>query len=329
VILPTSAAAAGASTELRLESPQRYEIARAAAISDAALGTAEARTVAMSSSYWGGNVTASTGDAFQIFASDSYPQDPATTQRWADFIAGLEHGPELSQLTMYLAPLTEVQSICGRSALACYNDTQSLLVAPGENPSSDTSAEAVVTHEYGHHVAAHRSDAPWAAIDYGTKRWASYGRVCARTRTGELHPGAEQAPYYQYNPGEWFAESYRVLNERRAGLAEAPWDVVADNLYPSDEALTLLEQDVLSPWRQRTSSTLAGKGRRSYSIATSLDGTLTVTMRGKGRLTLLAGRTRVASAGASGTVRTTVCGTRAYTVRVAGTGAFRLTVTKP
>src|SRR6266545_1649722 len=51
----------------------------------------------------------------------------------------------------------------------------------------------------------HRSDAPWSALDYGTKRWASYIQVCAKARQGQLFPGAEEAPRYQLNPGEGFA----------------------------------------------------------------------------------------------------------------------------
>src|SRR5256885_1188394 len=83
----------------------------------------------------------------------------------------------------------------------------SALVVPGDDPDSGVSAEAVAAHEYGHHVAAHRSDAPWPAIDYGTKRWSSYEQVCAKTRANQLFPGAEDIPNYTRNPGEAFAET--------------------------------------------------------------------------------------------------------------------------
>ena len=56
-------------------------------------------------------------------------------------------------------------------------------------PSRDLSAEAIIAHEYGHHVAANRSNAPWAALDWGTKRWATYIQVCGRARDGRALPG--------------------------------------------------------------------------------------------------------------------------------------------
>jgi hypothetical protein len=167
----------------------------------------------------------------------------------------LIHGPELGSLTAYLEPLSEVQQQCGSQALACYDPSRSTLYAPGDDPSADLSAEAVVTHEYGHHVAQHRVNLPWAAVDYGTKRWATYEQVCARSEDGELHPGAETQPAYQLNPGEAFAETYRVLNERHAGIPEFAWQVVSQSLYPDDTALALVEQDVTSPWQATTHAT--------------------------------------------------------------------------
>jgi len=330
VALAAAVTAAGAQPTARLKTPSVADIARGpAAIRDAVLSRASLEHLQKVSSAWGGPYTASTGETVTVYASSSYPQDPALGQHWADFLAGLVHGSELLLLTVYLAPLAEVQSICGQQAIGCYSPDQNLLVAPGDDPATDTSAEAVVTHEYGHHVAAHRSDAPWAAIDYGTKRWASYEQVCSKAAAGTLYPGAETEPDYVLNPGEAFAESYRVLNERKAGLPEAPWDVVSQSLYPDDTALSLVEQDVITPWTANTTQTRSGsfakKGvaTRSYTIATPLDGTLKVTLkaaRGE-RLTL----SRSASA-------TTVCGWRTLKISVtrkSGSGAFKLTVSTP
>ena len=330
------AAAAGAQPSARLKTPSAAAIARGPlAIRDSILSQVPLERLQKAGSAWGGPYTASTGETVTVYASSSYPQDPALGQRWADFLASLVHGSELSLLTVYLAPLTEVQSICGQQAIGCYSPDQNLLVAPGDDPATDTSAEAVVTHEYGHHVAAHRSDAPWAAIDYGTKRWASYENVCAQTVAGQLHPGAETEPQYMLNPGEAFAESYRVLNERRGGLAEAPWDVVSQTLYPDDTALSLIQQDVLTPWTANTTQTRSGsftkKGTatRSYAISTPLDGTLKVALAHarslKATLAVSAGGTQVASS-------STVCGTRSMKVTVtrkSGSGAFKLTVSAP
>jgi hypothetical protein len=339
------AAAAGAqSAQTRLESPSLAEIANgAAAIPDAAPVTGSQRALPVPGTYWGGTFTASTGESVTVYVSNSYPQDPATGQRWADFLAGLLHGAELSSLATYFAPLDEVQRICGSGALGCYSSVQQLLVAPGEDPAPDLSVEAVVTHEYGHHLAANRSNAPWAALDYGTKRWASYEQVCAKTRGHALFPGAEQPPLYRLNPGEAFAETYRVLNERRAGVAEATWAVVSQTLYPDATALALTEQDVTTPWKAQAATVRVGsvsKTRRvrTYSVATPLDGTFSLTLRPPTRARLAldvyssAGRVAHAAGAKALSAAITVCGERSVRIRVSrigGAGTFRLSVAPP
>jgi hypothetical protein len=287
-------------------------------------------------SFWGGPTTASTGEAVTVFVSNTYPMDPATQKRWADFLASLLHGTELSLLNAYLMPLSEVQSYCGAQALACYSANNSTLIAPGDDPATDTSAEAVVAHEYGHHVAAHRSNAPWPAVDYGTKRWASYEQVCRRTASGELHPGAETVSQYETNPGEAYAETFRVLNERRLGVPETPWDIVTKSLYPDASALALVEQDVTQPWTADTTTTYRGTSGRRYTFATALDGPLavkvTASKRTKVRLQVGTSAATTTTAGGSRSAARTVCGSRTMQVRVtrvAGKGGYTLTVAKP
>ena len=339
----TAAEATPATT--RLQSPSRSEIARAGTITDATLTPAGAARVYASAS-WGGVYTTPSGEQVKVFASSTYPQDPAVGQRWADFFAGLVHGTELATITAYLAPLNEVQGLCGAQALACYSPRDSLLVAPGDDPYSDTSAEAVVTHEYGHHVANNRLNPPWQAEDWGAKRWSSYVQVCARTRQGAYFPGSETLPNYRSNPGEGWAEAYRVLNQRKAGVTESPWEIVVRAFYPDDTALARLEQDVVTPWTAPTAESRSGsvtrKTRvRSYTVATPLDGTLRVSLRGartaRLALDLFSGTTRIGhavkSANATSTTTTlTVCGQRSVGIRVtrtAGAGAFALAISKP
>lgn len=315
-------------------------------VADSTLAARKARRLLAAPSYWGGRFTTPSGEFVTVYLSDSYPNDAATGQRWANFLGSLLHGSELSQVTVYFAPLSEVQSLCGDQALACYSPRESLVVAPGEAPAADISAEAVVTHEYGHHVAAHRSNAPWPAVDYGTKRWASNVQVCRRTRAGELHPGAEDVTNYSFNPGEAFAESYRVLNQRKAGLVETPWDIVDRSFYPSATSLALLEQDVTTPWTKTTKTAYRGSLRggaktRAYIVATALDGSLRLDLRASAgirlrvRVATAAGATvaeRTVAAGRSSAVGTMICGQRSYRVRIVrvrGAGAFTLTVTRP
>jgi hypothetical protein len=183
-------------------------------------------------------------------------------------------------------------------------------------------------------------------VEYGTKRWATYEQVCARTRKGQLFPGAEDAVHYMLNPGEAYAESYRVLNQRRLGVPETQWDIVARSLYPDDTALTLLQQDVVSPWTANASSTtsvtLTKRARvKTVSVATPLDGALRVTARTKKqervRVQVLSTSAPATSAtvvpgGTSRSTTRTVCGARSTRVRLtltAGSGSVVLTTSKP
>jgi hypothetical protein len=341
-VLVTAAAAQSRSTR-RLEIPSRAQISRASdPIVDRQVAAATVGAVAPAG-YWGGQYRTMTGESVTVYASNSYPVDPGLGQRWADFLASLVHGPEISTVTVLLATPSQIESVCGADAVACYSPRGALLYTPGEDPGSDLSAEAVITHEYGHHVAANRSNAPWPAVDWGPKRWASAMQVCAQTRQGDLFPGAEDPRHYLLNPGEGWAETYRVLNEQKAGLPEAPWQIVTPALYPTAAALTAAEQDVISPWQADTTTTQTAvlsrtKRTRTFTIATQLDGSLNMTLKHSAgmRLSLdvFASSTRAAHVVSAKVVSRTfaVCGTRSYRFRVtdlAGRGSVSLAVAKP
>ena len=162
-----------------------------------------------------------------------------------------------------------------------------------------------------------------------------------------MYPGEEGDPsLYRLNPGEGFAEAYRVLNERRLGRAETPWRVVSDVLYPDAAALAAVEQDVTAPWTRNTvtvtrgSFTRSGRAIRTASFSTPLDGTMTVSVRAPRSVRLRvelvppAGRplAQATVAGGQRTLRHTICGTRTLRIRVTrmtGAGAYRLSVAKP
>jgi len=339
-----AAAAAQSAPLKRLKSPQLDEIGRAAGALPDSIIRASAKTVALvPNGYWGGQYMVGSGETVTIYASNSYAVDSALGQRWANFLGSLVHGSELSTVTVLLSTPDQISRVCGSGALACYSPQGALLYAPGDDPSPDLSAEAVITHEYGHHVAANRVDTPWSALDSGPKRWASSMQVCARTKSGELSPGAEGPARYDVNPGEGWAETFRVLNQRKLGLAESPWEIVTPALYPTSAALTAAEQDVVNPWQADTSTVRTGSvtrtsRTRTYTVSTPLDGTLKVALRSSAGLRLAldvyASSTRVAHAAGSGTLSrsATVCGARTYRVRVSevsGRGSFRLSVAKP
>jgi hypothetical protein len=279
-------------------------------------------------SEWGGLTTATDGETVNLYFSDAYPVDPARALQWADFMTSLIHGPELQTVAIHLAPLLEVQRHCGVDALACYNPRGATIYAPTDDPAFDTSAKGILIHEYGHHIAASRANPPFESEDYGTKRWASYENVCSRTQAGDLFPGAEDSRHYMLNPGEAYAEAYRVLNEQRLGLALESWTIVSAALAPDATALSLLEQDVTTPWTAAAVKTLTAKltskvRTRTFVVSTPYDGTVSVVARQaagtKVAVSLLANKRTVkakTSSRASSAISSTVCGVRQYSVRV-------------
>jgi hypothetical protein len=341
LLLAAPATAAGRA----LPWPSAAKVARADTIRDSEVFSLRAGAQSYPG-FWGGAQTTSAGETVAVYASNTYTQDPARTLAWAEYLAKLDHGAELARLQLYVAPLDEVKRVCGSQALACYSPRDSAIFAPGDAPDPETSAEAVVAHEYGHHVAANRSNVPWSAIDWGTKRWATYMQVCSRTLAGDLYPGNESG-YYQRNPGEGFAESYRMLNEQRLGATPSGWNVVDQLLYPDAQALALVAQDVEQPWTAPTTTTVTGRVtakalRSTKTLATPLDGTVRVTLRvpAKSRLTLAlvdpaSGRVLTSttkSAPYAASVKTTACGQRSLLARVTavkGAGTYRLTVSRP
>jgi hypothetical protein len=294
-----------------------------------------AARLARSSIAWsGGRTVATSGETVTVYVSPALPAELGTPQTWADFIAGLVHGPELSSLSAYIATHAETQGICGEHALGCYAADR--MVSMGETASGVTAAD-VVRHEYGHHIAFHRLNAPWTAIDWGPKHWATSESVCPRTGAGTAYPGA-RGSNYGLNPGEAWAETYRLLDERRAGVAGAAWDIIDPSFYPDEAAFLAAERDVLQPWAASRTVVaekrfVAGKARVwTLPLRTPLDGSVAVTVtlprNGLHEVALVdtARRDVLASAlWASQRVKrivTNVCGQRALTVRVAHKGAF-------
>jgi hypothetical protein len=306
---------------------------RAPAFRDTILSGSAPSTV-QSASEWGGATTATDGEVVNLYFSDAYPVDQTRALQWADFITSLIHGPELQTVSIHLAPLAEVEDRrhCGPDALACYSPLQATIYAPADDPAFDTSAKGILIHEYGHHIAASRANPPFESEDYGTKRWASYENICSRTRAGDLFPGAEDSRHYKLNPGEAFAETYRLLNEQKLGLPQESWSIVSTALAPDATALSLLEQDVTTPWTAATVRTftakLTGKVRtRTFVVSTPYDGTIgVVTRQAAGtqvKVSLLANK-HTANAKTSSRARlsvaSTVCGVRQYSVRAQLTG---------
>lgn len=308
---------------------------------------------------WGGPTTAATGETVNVLVSAAYAVDPAIPQGVADFLAQLYHGAELATVTVYVAPLPEVQSLCGPEAGGCYSSVRRIIVAPGEDLPSGTSTETVLAHEYGHHVAASRDNAPWVAVDWGTKRWATRADVCRRATEGTAFPGDEGERYF-LNPGEAFAEAYRFLNYQKATWPSwplTPWSS-DPSFFPDQAALDAVREDVLDPWTGPTESVWRGRlvkppGKKAtaktqskkkakpvaprpyrFALPTPLDGQLALQLRAAPAgatvsVADLAGRQLVSPQSAP--VSTTVCGERALvvTVRAKKPGSVAAVVSAP
>ncbi|MBA2641495.1 MAG: hypothetical protein H0U82_01045 [Actinobacteria bacterium] len=282
----------------------------------------------------GGPIVTSTGETVTVFVSDAFASEVVTPESWAEFLAGLVHGSELSALETRIAPLSEVRQICGARALGCYSRNRAISI--GETLPDGTTAEEVIRHEYGHHIALYRSNEPWRAIEWGPKRWASAANICARVTHKEAFPG-DQGSNYTRNPGEAWAEVYRLMDERKAGVATGTWQTVAPTFYPDDAALEAAEQDVIAPWtageKLVVRRNLTRKGQVWWiPVSTPLDGSLSITVTvprgGLHEAALVAANRRTVlqrtqwSGVRQRSVSRSVCGQRSLYVKVTQKGTF-------
>jgi len=281
----------------------------------------------------GGPITTSTGEVVQVQVSDSLPT--VTPEFWAEFLAQLTHGGELARVTSYHATLAEVQELCGARALGCYS--RNTMISLAEPALDGTTPEEVVRHEYGHHIALYRDNAPWRAIDWGPKAWATSATVCPKVTRGEAHPG-DEGRNYALNPGEAWAEVYRLLEERKDGITTGAWPIVAPSFYPTEANLQAAERDVLQPWTKGTirtfSRTFAKRTPKVWwiPISTPLDGTIRITAAvprgGAHEVALVAPNRRTVLKRAAWVgqrakrIDTTVCGQRSLFVRVTRAGSL-------
>jgi hypothetical protein len=266
-----------------------------------------------------GTYRSASGEPVRVALAPAYGHDDAAVESWGALVAGFVHGPEIRTVTVYVAPPDQVRRECA-GAVACYDPGLELLEVPGTDPGDGSSLPEIVAHEYGHHIAANRSNAPWDAYDRGTKRWASYEDVCAEVKAHTLFPGSQGA-HYARNPAEAFAESYRVLNG-------GTWSGVVDgSLAPDATSLALLRADIVTPWRGGRTIVRRGTAPARVRIGTTLDGRLSATAPGRRIVVRDAGNGRVLARG--GRVRATICGQDAVTVAVGGRGPFTLRVTIP
>jgi hypothetical protein len=225
------------------------------------------------------------GLSVSVQFSRSYTPDATVAQSYVDFLDGLPHGPELSALRIFIAPPAEVQADCGGQdgTLACYDPTSQVMAVPGESTSpsdgSGVTTSYVLAHEYGHHIARHRTNPPWSALDFGPKYWSSLEHVCAGAYQGVLFPG-DEGDNYLANPGEGWADTYAHIT-----YPDVQWQFT-HLLKPTATSLAVARQDVLTPWTAPQTKVVSGRfarggaGVKVFSFTLRLDGTLRVALSG-------------------------------------------------
>jgi hypothetical protein len=256
----------------------------------------------------------------------------------ANFLGTLPHGDEMSLLAVHVVAPAELAAPppdgCGTpNALACYfPGLNNMVISGNESTASDgATREYVIAHEYGHHLASHRNNAPFAnpSVDWGPKNWASFAGVCAGVKSGRYFPGDEGSHYYD-NPGEAFAESYA-----RTVFPTSPvpweWPDFPDVLTSSGAGTAAIQQDALHPWNGDHSDPRKGRfghkrkvKRQTKTFATPLDGVFTLTLKGADKADLALklkgpdGRTLARSDGVGSHEQVTysVCGERLLTAVV-------------
>jgi hypothetical protein len=218
------------------------------------------------------------GTPIRVTLASSYKGDPAVAQTYATFLGTLPHGSELASLKVTVVPSSRIASDCGGKPsdgiLACYGADDQTMIVPGDQPAdSSVSVNYVITHEYGHHIAAHRSNAPLEALDFGPKRWSSYELVCSNTIDGKLAPG-DQGTNYLSNPGEAWAEAYARLVYPLEAWRFTPL------LKPTQGSALAAAADVAEPWAKRVSTAFTGKNTHTFKLPITLDGAFTLQLDG-------------------------------------------------
>jgi hypothetical protein len=216
-----------------------------------------------------------------------------------------------------------------------------MVVLTGDPLPDGSSTEEAAAHEYGHHVAQNRRNDVGPAGDWGPEYWATYEHICELDGTGAF-PGDEGA-HYDRNPGEAWAETFRVLNTYNA----ASWPIIAPVFRPDQRALALARRDVVNPYRGGEYVDRGGRFKkkgsrwRNFYLPVDNDGTVDLRLKGGGSLDAdiyvytANGKRRIAKSTRTGHrehYAGTYCGYRKLDVavyRYSGTGSFSLRATLP
>lgn len=143
-----------------------------------------------------------TADGTAIHVDDrSGDATRAVAASYVRFLGSLPHGAELGLLKVRIVQSATVATACGGTAgdgvLACYAGADDTMVVPADASATGTSGvslDYVLAHEYGHHVAAHRSDAPYPRSTSGRSTGPPTSASAAGRWTGDSRPATRRPP---------------------------------------------------------------------------------------------------------------------------------------
>ena len=178
------------------------------------------------------------------------PTDPAADPALVDFLGTLVHGSELGALRVQVGAPAEINESCGGGrVVACYAVGANRMYVPDQAVEGAPLVVCAGARVWTPHCVMALPNAPWDAVDWGPKYWASAMRVCTHVHEGELFPGNQEGHYLD-DPGEGFADSYAHISH-----PSVPWQFNA-LMRPSDAGFSAIRRDVLRPW--------AGPRKRTY-----------------------------------------------------------------
>ena len=283
---------------------------------------------------------ASAANEFQI-SSDSY--GAAELESVAAVLRSLDHGPEMAELSVFVATPEQIREACGAEVVACYFPSADEMVVSGvDRPVAGVPRDFAIAHEYGHHIANTRGGGALPAIEAGTVRWATYERVCQLTRHGRLFPGNQGAHYWE-DPEEAFAQSYAHLS---LPAARVSWQYTP-LLRPTAVSLAKIHADVAHPVTGPVETSWNGSlaapisidsrqiptpldGRVSVALQTTVGAQLSVTLRDAASDRTLA--RAVTDAGGGARIAYSNCGHAALRLEVRATSGpadFQAAITRP
>jgi hypothetical protein len=123
---------------------------------------------------------------------------------------GLQHGAEISDVTVTIVPQSSIATECDSGAVACYRWSsrgRAVMFVPNLPPAQ---VRGSLAHEYGHHVDATRPHLQGAKGLDGTAGWWQARGMAALLAQGQV--AWDYSLGWDHSIAEIFAEDYKLTN---------------------------------------------------------------------------------------------------------------------